>query len=132
MSIIPTKDQFKALLKLPKDQPVSMVNLLKFKEVADGGRESGAAAYARYMENVAPLIQREGGRVVWMGEARSLYIGMAGTDDWDRVVIVEYPNPRAFIRMNSTEEYATVHPDREAGLERTVLLVSAAQPLPEQ
>ena len=40
--MIPTKDQFKALLKLPKDQPVSMVNLLKFKEVADGGQESGA------------------------------------------------------------------------------------------
>ncbi|MEQ9365208.1 MAG: hypothetical protein RIF32_13250 [Leptospirales bacterium] len=83
-SITPSRDQFKALLKLPKDKPVSMVNLLKFKKVADGGDESGAEAYGRYMRNVAPLIAREGGRVVWAGDARALFIGLADRDEWDR------------------------------------------------
>ncbi len=128
-AITPTKDQFKALLKLPKDQPVAMVNLLKFKEVADGGQESGAEAYARYMQNVAPLIAREGGRVIWAGEARTLFIGSHDSDDWDRVLIVEYPTPRAFVRMNTSADYEAIHHDREAGLERTVLVVSESLPL---
>ncbi|MCR9143640.1 MAG: DUF1330 domain-containing protein [bacterium] len=129
-AIVPSRDQFKALLKLPKDQPVSMVNLLKFKAVADGGEESGAEAYARYMQNVAPLIEREGGKVVWAGEARLLFIGATESDDWDRVLIVEYPTPRAFVRMNTSAEYEAIHHDREAGLEKTVLLVSESLPLP--
>lgn len=128
-SITPSRDQFKKLLKLPKDKPVSMVNLLKFKAMADGGKETGAEAYGRYMQNVAPLIAREGGKVVWAGEARTLFIGESGSDDWDRIVIVEYPTPRAFVRMNTSAEYEAIHHDRAAGLERTVLLVSETQKL---
>tara|TARA_Y100001972_G_C7492526_1_gene249711 strand:- start:122 stop:556 length:435 start_codon:yes stop_codon:yes gene_type:complete len=130
-TIVPDRDQFKSLLKLPKDRAVTMVNLLKFKEIADGGAETGAAAYGRYMQNVAPLIQKAGGRVVWMGEARSLYIGKTPDDDWDRVLIVEYPSPRAFVQMNTSAEYQAIHPDRDAGLARTVLLVTESQPLPD-
>ena len=128
-SIVPDKNQFKALLRLPKTDPVAMLNLLKFKETADGGRETGSEAYARYMQNIAPLIARAGGRVLWMGDARALYIGVAGQDDWDRVLIVEYPTPRAFMQMNTSTDYQAIHHDREAGLERTVLLVTETLPV---
>ncbi len=130
MPIEPTSQQAKALLKLPKDKPVVMLNLLRFKETSDKGNESGRDAYARYAANVMPLIKAQGGRAVWAGDARSLVIGES-EDTWDQVIMVEYPNPRAFIKMSSSEEYAAIHHDREAGLETTVLLCCEAMPLPD-
>ena len=46
MAIYPTPEQIRALLAGPDDQPVVMVNLLRFKPQADGGRAmSGQDAY---------------------------------------------------------------------------------------
>ena len=70
MSILePTPDQFAALAARPDDEPVVMVNLLKFR--ADGGR----ASYARYAQEVAPHLQRVGGTVRYAGIAPTQVIG---------------------------------------------------------
>ena len=54
MAIYPNKEQIEELLKGPADQPVVMVNLLKFKERADEseGDTSGQVAYGRYAEQM--------------------------------------------------------------------------------
>jgi len=43
------------------------------------------------------------------------------------VVLVEYPSRKAFMEMVSSPEYLQAHADREAGLERTVVV--ACSPL---
>ncbi len=68
--IDPERDQFEAFKKLPRDKPIMMLNLLRFRDKAayeDGREVSGAAAYATYGRESAPIFQRVGGEIVWRG-----------------------------------------------------------------
>lgn len=88
-SLEPTPEQFAALAARPADEPVVMVNLLRFK--ADGGRES----YLRYPREVAPHLQRVGGTVRYAGASPSVVIGDGVKPWWDALIVVEYPSPAA-------------------------------------
>jgi uncharacterized protein (DUF1330 family) len=37
-------------------------------------------------------------------------------DDWDAVILVEYPSRKAFLEMTSSPKYGDVAKDRTAGL----------------
>lgn len=121
--IEPTKQQTKTLLKLPKDQVIVMLNLLKFKEHTTDTNESGRITYERYVQNVLPLIQKDGGKLIFAGNAVHQLIATETDIKWDRVLMIQYPSPRNFIRMSSSNEYAAIHHDRAAGLEQTRLIV---------
>lgn len=107
--------------------PVVMLNLLKFKPIAEGEEGTGAEAYARYGAAVIKLIEERGGKVLWSGRPEAVLIGSA-YDDWDAVAIVQYPNPRTLFDMAATVEYQQIHKHREAGLERTVLIACRSTP----
>jgi uncharacterized protein (DUF1330 family) len=78
------------------------------------------------MFNVAPLLEKAGGRLLWMGLVKQVFIG-TDMDNWDRVLLVEYPSRQAFLDMISKPEYQKVHQDREAGLETSALLVAKTE-----
>lgn len=120
-SIRPNHDQFVELLQSTDEGPVVMLNLLKFKERSSDGDSSGGAAYGKYGDAVVEMIEARGGKVVWSGRAEQILIGDPA-DDWDVVVLVQYPSRRAFVEMVSTPEYEQAHEHREAGLERTVVV----------
>jgi uncharacterized protein (DUF1330 family) len=113
-AITPNLDQFQALAAAPDEGPAVMLNLLKFKP---GGEES----YLRYGDTAKEMIQQRGGRLLWSGRADQVLIGDPAVD-WDVVLLVEYPSRSAFIEMVSSPEYLEAHADREAALERTVVL----------
>lgn len=112
--ITPNLDQFQALAAAPDEGPVVMLNLLKFKE---GGEE----LYLRYGDAAIAMIEERGGRLLWSGQAQQVLIGDPAAD-WDVVALVEYPSRGAFIEMVSSPEYLQAHADREAALERTVVV----------
>ena len=119
--ITPNLDQFQALAAAPDEGAVVMLNLLKFKE-------GGADTYLRYGDAAIGMVEERGGRVLWSGRAEQVLIGDPAAD-WDVVVLVEYPSRAAFVEMVSSPEYLEAHADREAGLERTVVLAcSPAEP----
>jgi uncharacterized protein (DUF1330 family) len=113
-AITPNLDQFQALAAAPDEGAVVMLNLLKFKE-------GGADTYLRYGDAAIGMVEERGGRVLWSGRAEQVLIGDPAAD-WDVVVLVEYPSRAAFVEMVSSPEYLEAHADREAGLERTVVL----------
>jgi uncharacterized protein (DUF1330 family) len=113
-AITPNLDQFQALAASPDDGPVVMLNLLKFKP---GSEES----YLRYGDAARAMIEERGGRLVWSGRAEQVLIGDPAAD-WDAVLLVEYPSRAAFIEMVSSPAYIEAHADREAGLERTIVV----------
>jgi uncharacterized protein (DUF1330 family) len=116
MPIGPTKEQIKALLESDLETPVVMLNLLKFAERAGGnGGGSGRDSYARYGERVRTMLEQVGGRILWQGRADSVVIG-GEDDEWDAVILVEYPSRKAFIEMTSSPKYDDVSKDRAAGL----------------
>lgn len=79
--------------------PVVMLNLLLFRP--EGGRER----YAEYADAVAPLLDRAGGRVVFLGDATP---ALLGRDSWDSVLLVEYATPQAFLEMIGSREYRSI------------------------
>lgn len=125
MSITPNPDQFLAYANSDLDGEVVMLNLLKFKPTAESGDGSGSDAYGRYGDAVVTMIEAQGGAVKWLGQPRHVFIGDPTADDWDVVVLVSYPNRKAFIDMVSTPEYADAHTHREDGLERTIVIACA-------
>ena len=125
-AIRPNKDQFVELASSPDESPVVMLNLLKFKARAAGEEGSGADAYKRYGEAAVKMVEEQGGRVLWQGRADQILIGDPA-QDWDSVVLVEYPSRKAFIEMVTKPKYEEAHEHREAGLERTILVAMTEQ-----
>ncbi|MEC8950664.1 MAG: DUF1330 domain-containing protein [Pseudomonadota bacterium] len=104
----PTPEQAQAFMQLP-DQPVVMVNLLKFR---DGG--AGAADYGEYGRNVGKILSEIGAELIFSGECKTTFIGGA---EWDRIAMVRYPNSRALLEMAQSAEYQAISGDRTSGLE---------------
>lgn len=119
MSLEPTAEQMAALAARPSDQPVVMINLLKFKP--DGGKES----YARYGQEVIPHLQRAGATVLYAGAVPTQVIGDDEKPWWDAIVVVQYPSPTAFIDMVTNEEYLKIHEHRANGLDRGDLIATS-------
>jgi uncharacterized protein (DUF1330 family) len=95
-----------------------MLNLLKFAARAGGGAdglESGRGSYERYGDRMRSMLEQTGARVLFQGRADSVVIG-GDADDWDAVILVEYPSRAAFLEMTSSKEYREVSKDRIAGL----------------
>ena len=117
--IVPTGEQSALLAGLPADEPMVMINLLKFKE------PDGASHYARYGREVVPHLQAVGARALYAGSARAFVIGEGSRPWWDAILVVEYPTPKAFMSMVTSEGYADVHVHREATLERAELIATS-------
>jgi uncharacterized protein (DUF1330 family) len=81
------------------DSSVVMLNLLAFKP--DGGRER----YEEYGAAVAPLLEKVGGRIVFVGPSAA---PLLGGDTWDLVALVEYPTRQAFLEMIGSPEYQAI------------------------
>lgn len=134
MAIYPNKEQIEELMKGPADQPVVMVNLLKFKERADEseGDTSGQVAYGRYAEQMRKVVESQGGRFIWAGRVDSKVIGEDGDPEFDVVALVEYPSRQKFIEIVSSQKVAEIGEHRSAGLEMQWLIATTeAAGLPE-
>jgi uncharacterized protein (DUF1330 family) len=116
-SIEPTMEQFERLTATPDDGPVIMLNLLRFKERADGIDKgvSGAEAYGRYGMAVQEHLERVGGRVLLAMSPEQSVIGPL-EGEWDMVIAVEYPSRSAFVSMTSDPGYLAIHGHRAAAL----------------
>lgn len=119
--IRPNPEQFQQLAQSPEQGTVVMLNLLKFKGIAVGEAGSGEEAYRRYGDAAVAMVEERGGRVLWQGRVGQVLIGDPA-EDWDTVVLVEYPSRKSFIEMVSDPRYMMEHSHREAGLERTIVV----------
>lgn len=95
--INPSRDQMSELLKSGLDGPLVMLNLLRF--APDGGEE----AYRAYGEAATPFLQKSGASIRFFGKGAGTVIG--GEEQWDEVILVEYPSMQAFIEMTSDPDY---------------------------
>ncbi len=116
-------------------QPISMLNLLKFKAQAEyeDGRSSdltGAQAYQLYTEAFIRLMVPKGCRVVYSGDTRGALIGdLSETDQWDAVAVIEYPSTQVMLDMWRDPQYEIAGEHRTAGLEGQLLIECAPGPL---
>ena len=126
MAIYPNKDQIEELIKGPADQPVVMVNLLKFKQRADEseGDATGQVAYGRYAEQMRKVVESQGGRFIWAGRVDSKVIGEDGDPEFDVVALVEYPSRQKFLEIVGSQKGREIGEHRSAGLEMQWLIAT--------
>ena len=122
----PTRDQQQAAVLRDDGQPISMVNLLKFRDkavYADGRATtlSGREAYEIYGRAMTRMVIETGGKFDFSGKVRGLLIGSAD-ESWDQVAIVMYPSFKAMAAITSSPAYAEIHVHRDAGLEGQMLI----------
>ena len=119
--VVPNDEQINGFLENPEIGPISMVNLLKYKEKAiyEDGRDtnlSGEEAYGLYAAEVINLVEKYGGEFLFAGKVNRLMLGEVD-EIWDSIAIAKYPNRKAMFEMTMDPEYQKIHVHRDAGLE---------------
>ncbi|MDH5505487.1 MAG: DUF1330 domain-containing protein [Acidimicrobiia bacterium] len=103
--IDPTEQQGRALFTRGIQGPISMLNLLRFRHIADYSAHpslapdtqvSGKHAYAIYSRHTLPYLEALGGSVVLAGEAQPFLIGPAD-ETWDLAMVVRHRSLEAFL-----------------------------------
>ncbi len=82
--LAPTQAAGRALMMRRISGPIVMLNLLRFREVADytafpelrsSDPISGAAAFQRYVEHTLPFLRNSGGELLFLGDGGLFLIG---------------------------------------------------------
>ncbi|MFN3988908.1 MAG: DUF1330 domain-containing protein [Erythrobacter sp.] len=121
--IDPSPANFQAFKDLPRDTPINMLNLLRYRDLAQypaghehaGQRWSGRRAYEEYGRTSGPIFRRLGGRIIWRGRFETMVTGPAG-ERWDDGFIAHYPNAAAFFAMIKDPDYQRAVVNRTAAL----------------
>jgi len=119
-SVHPTKEQMEGFLEGDDNSPITMVNLLKFKDKAEyeDGREtnlSGKEAYAIYGKEVVKHLKNVGAEWIYSGDVKRLMLGEI-EELWDLVALARYPSKKAMFDMITNPEYLESNKHRTAGL----------------
>ncbi len=112
------------------DGPVFMVNLMKYRAVADyPGGEAGALSGREADDLYAPtaILHEIGARIVFAGDVERQLLGQP---TWDRVAVVRYPSRRAFLDMQRRSDFQEKHVHKDAGMEQSIVMACLPFPLP--
>lgn len=122
----PSGDQVRAFRDRQTGEPITMLNLLKFRARAEyeDGRASdltGEEAYLLYGQSFERIMLPRGARIVYSGEVRGALIG-EGSELWDAMALIEYPSTQVMLDMLRDEDYQKGQQHRAAGLEGQLLI----------
>ena len=133
-----TQDAGRAFVMRGLKGPVVMLNLLRFRDVADYSASpelapahpiSGAEAYDLYVAHTLPHLTRSGGELVFLGDGGRFLIGPE-SERWDRVMLVRQKSVEAFLAFAGDEAYLAGIGHRTAALADSRLLPLAESPTP--
>lgn len=131
----PERAQFDAFKALPRDAPVDMLNLVRFRARAAYPADhplhaaglTGAQAYARYGEESGSVFRRVGGSIVWTAGFEVTLIGPAA-ERWDAMFVARYPSAAAFLAMVTDPVYRDAVRHRQAAVETSRLVRTTPAP----
>ena len=106
-----TEEALESIRGRDLDEPIAMINLLKFRDIADPdlglGPITGRDCYfGNYIDGVAPIANRlgTGHSPLYLNEVNSCFFATVG-EDWDYLLIPQYPSRRSFVEMITDPEY---------------------------
>lgn len=127
----PTGEAGRAFMARQLQGSVAMLNLLRFRDVADysatphlapGDLISGAEAFQRYIEHTLPYLRESGGDLLFLGTGGHFLIGPPD-ERWDMAMLVQQQSVASFMAFASHEAYlAGIGGHRTAALEDSRLL----------
>lgn len=119
----PSREGWQVFKDLPRDTPIHMLNLVKFRDLADypeghsnhGKGLTGREAYEIYREGFQRVVAADGAAMVWEAPMECVVTGPDG--EWDEAFVMGYPNSGLFMAMVKNEEYIRdVVPHRTAAV----------------
>ena len=129
--VMPSAASITRLLAQPPSYAPAMINFLGYYKDAQYRTSqpgvSGRAAYLRYGIVAMRTVYRTGGHLLFTGRIVSvLREAQAGptVGHWDDVAAMRYPNPPAILSMEHAPDYHAALDDRDAGLERTLVIAT--------
>lgn len=126
----PTQESGREFLMRGLGGSVVMLNLLRFREVADYAQSPGLApampisgeqAYRRYMEHTEPFLRQSGGEVLFFGKGGPFLIGPR-EERWDAAMLVRQDSVASFMAFAGNKGYLAGMGHRVAALEDSRLL----------
>lgn len=107
-----TPEAYAQMQSLPMDEPLQMLNMIRFKEKAEYAEGSefaakdwtGEQAYAEYSRRSSPIANRIGGKPIYLGIPQLTLIGPQH-EKWDAAFIIEYPDLATFLALVNDPEY---------------------------
>jgi hypothetical protein len=128
--LAPTQEAGAAFIRRRIEGSVVMLNLLRFRDVADYSASpelapaspiSGKEAYDLYVQHTLPFLKASGGSVIFSGAAAGFLIGPSD-ERWDAVLLVRQQSVESFLNFESDEAYMKGIGHRTAALEDSRLL----------
>ncbi len=133
----PTEQNVVRLFARRIEGPITMLNLLRLREVADYSASpelapaapiSGREAFDRYIDHTLPYLTATGGDLAYLGEGGDYLIGPEG-EGWDLVMLVRQSSVADFLSFASNKGYLAGLGHRTAAVRdsRIVPLVDVVQ-----
>jgi uncharacterized protein (DUF1330 family) len=125
-----TQEAGKAFFMQQIQGEVTMLNLLKFRVIADYSTSpelksevqiSGYEAYQLYIKYTLPLLEKAGSEIIFHGKGGSFLIGPE-SENWDLVLLVKHKSVAAFMAFANDKNYLKTAGHRTAALEDSRLL----------
>ncbi|MFN2181270.1 MAG: DUF1330 domain-containing protein [Candidatus Promineifilaceae bacterium] len=125
-----TQEAGAALFRRQIQGAVVMLNLLRFRDVADYSASpalapaepiSGREAYQNYIDLTLPFLTQTGGEIMFLGDGGRYLIGPQD-ERWDLVMLIRQNSLQDFLSFSSNENYQIVLGHRTAALEDSRLL----------
>ncbi len=126
----PTQTAGRDLIMRQLKGSVIMLNLMRFREVADysatpalapSSAISGAAAFQLYIDHTLPYLRETGGDLLFLGAGGAFLIGPEA-ERWDMAMLVKQESVESFLAFASHEPYLAGIGHRTAALEDSRLL----------
>ena len=128
--LAPTQESGRALIARGIAGPVVMLNLLRFRDLADYSAHpalapdapvSGAEAYDRYVAHTLPYLKRSGGALLFYGAGGPFLIGPE-LERWHRAMLIRQSSVQSFLAFATDAGYLAGIGHRVAALEDSRLL----------
>lgn len=138
MYVDPTDASVRRLFQRRIEGPVTMVNLLRFRQWADysafpalapASPIPGREAYDRYIAHTLPFLAATGGSVQFMAAGGPALVGPED-ERWDLVLLVRQASVADFLAFATDEAYLSGIGHRTAALEDSRLLPVVELPAP--
>ena len=125
-----TEESAVALFSRGLSGPITMLNLLCFRDVADYSGSpairpesdiSGREAFQKYIDHTLPFLNETGGDIQFLGEGGKFFVGPQN-ENWDLVMLIQQNSMADFISFASNEDYLSGIGHRTAAIVDSRLL----------
>lgn len=87
------------------ENPVVMLNMVKYKALVPETGMTGKESYTEYMRQATPFFLKANAEIVFFGSPKHMLIGPEEDTLWDDVLIIKYNSVSDFMNMIMADGY---------------------------